>query len=81
MTMMDYDGLMMDYDGLMMDYDGLMMDYDGLTQQRWTNYWVGLLSASLCESILSKQPALKGESSDRVLSRSNQSSHATPTNQ
>ena len=41
------------------------MDYDGLTQQRWTNYWAVCLSALLCESILSKQPALKGESSDR----------------
>ena len=56
-----------------------MMDYDGLTQQQWTNYTGSVcFSASLCESILSKQPALKGESCDRGLSQSNQSSHATP---
>ena len=52
-----------------------MMDYDGITTGSVC------FSASLCESILSKQPALKGERSDRGLSRSNQSSHATPTNQ
>ena len=44
-----------------------MMDYDGLTQQRWTNYWVGLfICIRLCEFILSKQSALKAAIVDRV---------------